>query len=359
MIFLGDIASPTQECSNNLYNSLRKYLHIFADDCVVANLEGLISEEYYKTNKPVLSNHPSVIEPLKLVNTKAVSLANNHTLDLPDNLNATTNLLFNNKIAFFGAGSNIHDAEAPAIIMHQGREYLILGYSWDFLMQHQKNKPGKAYVNTISFQKILATIHRCRKDHPEAKIVLKMHWNFDLETIPFPLHRKFSRAMIDAGADAIIGSHSHCVQGGERYKNGIIVYGLGNFFFPWYIFTNGKSHFPDWTRTELALQWIPDTNEVKCHWFRYTYGIENHELEYLHSEDFDTGKTINDYSPYRNMNHEDYIEWYKHNRRKGFLVPVYKDHEDILRNSLIDFYLKKKNRFARFLAQHNLRSWKR
>ena len=33
----------------------------------------------------------------------------------------------------------------------------------------------------------------------------------------------------------------------------------------------GRSYFPDWTRTELALQWIPETNKVICHWFRYNY----------------------------------------------------------------------------------------
>ena len=134
---------------------------------------------------------------------------------------------------------------------------------------------------------------------------------------------------------------------------------MGNFFFPWYIFTSGRSYFPDWTRTELALQWIPETNRVICHWFRYNYKKDSHELEFLNSEDFDSGSMINEYSPYRDMEHSKYIHWYKKNRRKGFLVPVYSDHKDIIRNTLIDFYLKKRIKFARFLARKKLREWKR
>lgn len=359
MIFVGDIASATEDTSRDFYSSISKNIEVFQNDIVVANLEGLISEEYYRTKKPVLSNHPSVIKPLLLMNTKAVTLANNHTLDLPDNLQITKNLLKENNILHFGAGIDKDEASLPCVFRQQNFKFYILGYSWDILMQHQKNPTGSLYVNTINEKKILDQIKDIKGHDPEAKIVIKIHWNFDLETIPFPLHRKFSRAMIDAGANAIIGSHSHCVQGGERYKNGIIIYGLGNFFFPWYIFTSGKSYFPDWTKPELALQWNPETNQVKCHWFEYNYTQESHEINYIKSEDFDSGEKILEFSPYRNMSDDYYLRWYKINRRKGFLLPVYRDHSELLRNFIIDSYLKKRIRFARFLAKKNLRNWKR
>lgn len=40
--------------------------------------------------------------------------------------------------------------------------------------------------------------------------------------------------MIDAGADAIIGSHPHVVQPTEEYKGKMIFYSLGNFIFDQY-----------------------------------------------------------------------------------------------------------------------------
>ena len=41
----------------------------------------------------------------------------------------------------------------------------------------------------------------------------------------------WSKALIDAGADGVIGSHSTRLQGMEFYKGKLIVYGLGNFLY--------------------------------------------------------------------------------------------------------------------------------
>ncbi len=359
MIFLGDIASPNPECSKDFLESMKKHLEVFKGQCVVANLEGLFFEKSLQTNKPVLYNHPTVLETLNLINTRVLSLANNHVLDLPGQFTETKRILQKNNIQYCGAGIEKEEAEATARFVCKGQTFLVLGCSWDVLMQHQQNRPGNLYVNPIEPKRILKTIEDLRSENPDAKIVMKMHWNFDLETLPFPMHRKFSRAMIDAGANAVIGSHSHCVQGGERYNDGIIIYGLGNFFFPWYVFTGGTSRFPDWTRTELALEWDPETNKVVCHWFEYEYEENRHKLNYLDSEDFDNGEKIKTYSPFQEMDPNAYIGYYKKNRRKGFLIPVYKDHRDTTKNKLIDFYLKSRIRAARFLAKHKIRKWNR
>jgi poly-gamma-glutamate synthesis protein (capsule biosynthesis protein) len=39
------------------------------------------------------------------------------------------------------------------------------------------------------------------------------------------------RALIDAGADMVIATHPHWVQGAELYKGRLIAYSLGNFVF--------------------------------------------------------------------------------------------------------------------------------
>ncbi len=40
-----------------------------------------------------------------------------------------------------------------------------------------------------------------------------------------------AHSAIDAGASVVLGTHAHLIQGIERYKDGIICYGLGNFNF--------------------------------------------------------------------------------------------------------------------------------
>lgn len=354
MIFVGDIVSPTEKTCLDFFISLKENLRIFENDVTVGNLEGLVAHDYYRTKNPILSNHPSIIDSLKLMNTVGVSLANNHTLDLPNNFSQTRKLLTENNIQYFGADKYISDAEKPAEFEISGLNYIVLGFSWDVLMQHQKNESGILYVNPLNPKKILRKIESIRETDKSSIIILKLHWNFDLETIPFPMYRTLSQALIEAGANAVIGSHSHCVQGGERFKDGIIIYGLGNFFFPWYIFSMGKSYFPEWTRTELALQWFPKTNKATCHWFNYLNKEDSHQLKHISSEDFDNGILINKYSPYRQMNNAKYIKWYKMNRKKGFLIPIYKDHREFFRNNLIDSYLKSRIKFARFLVHNNI-----
>jgi hypothetical protein len=359
MLFLGDIASPNAQCSADFLTSLKKYPHIFQNNCTVANLEGLFLDGTVPGNKPILYNHPSILEPLHYLNTKAVSLANNHTLDIPELFPDSKKMLDENGIGHSGAGVTVAEADTPAEFEYQGQKFLVFAFGWHILMQHQDNRPGHLYVSTIRPHRILELVKKAKKEQPDAKIIVKIHWSFDLETLPFPLYRQFSRAMIDAGVNAVVGCHSHCVQGGERYKDGLIIYGLGNFFMPWFTFINGTLELPDFSRMELAVEWDHKTGDATAHFFKYTHkkGDAHHELEHVTSESFTDGKTIESYSPYRNMSLEEYIPYYKAKRRKGFLMPTYKDYRQDLRNSVIDNVIIYRIKVARFLAERKLREW--
>ncbi len=62
-------------------------------------------------------------------------------------------------------------------------------------------------------------------------VFVNMHWGVEYDNQPHPRQTELARAMIDVGADAIIGHHSHVLQEVEKYKDGVIFYGLGNFVF--------------------------------------------------------------------------------------------------------------------------------
>lgn len=72
-----------------------------------------------------------------------------------------------------------------------------------------------------------------RKKYTDYSIIVNIHWG--LEDIVFPETEKkiVAHQLIDAGADLIIGHHSHIVQGKEEYKGKTIFYSIGNFFFPY------------------------------------------------------------------------------------------------------------------------------
>ena len=61
--------------------------------------------------------------------------------------------------------------------------------------------------------------------------VVFVHWGIEREAYPEEYQRTLAKQYIDAGADLVIGNHSHVPQGIEYYKGVPIVYCLGNFIF--------------------------------------------------------------------------------------------------------------------------------
>lgn len=61
--------------------------------------------------------------------------------------------------------------------------------------------------------------------------IVIFHGGTEYNPFPSPEQKARYRELIDFGADAVIGMHPHCPQGYERYRNKIIVYSTGNFFF--------------------------------------------------------------------------------------------------------------------------------
>jgi poly-gamma-glutamate synthesis protein (capsule biosynthesis protein) len=58
-----------------------------------------------------------------------------------------------------------------------------------------------------------------------------MHWGIELDAIPYERQTSVARALVDAGADVVIGAHPHVVQSFEYYNGKPIIYSIGNFLF--------------------------------------------------------------------------------------------------------------------------------
>lgn len=95
---------------------------------------------------------------------------------------------------------------------------------------------------TIGFGGIRETTWRQRKDRPQEEIarlkqmgadyvVYTIHAGKEYDNHHNELQTAMAHAIIDAGADLIVGCHAHVPQGVERYGEGLILYSLGNFTF--------------------------------------------------------------------------------------------------------------------------------
>lgn len=358
MIFVGDISSPTKATTSFLENSLARYDQIFKGNRIVCNFEGLIFNGEITGQKiPVLYNDPSVPNTLYRDLKPVLCLANNHILDLPDQFHITRSLLNSQEIPFCGAGFSPEDAGDPIIFTERSVKVAIFNACWDFLLYNTNNPAGGIYVSVIDEKKVIHKIALHKNSYPDIHIVVFLHWNFDLETLPFPMHRKFARVLIDAGANIVVGSHSHCVQGGEKYRGGYIVYGLGNFFMPHEIFINGKLTYPEFASHELALEWDPVSNKAICHWFRYRLINGSHNLIHITSEEFHESALLENYSPFKDMTDEEYFIYFKKNRRKKILIPIYRDFHNQRLNNYYTFFLKSRAGFARIMARAGIIKW--
>jgi poly-gamma-glutamate synthesis protein (capsule biosynthesis protein) len=163
-----------------------------------------------------------------------VSIANNHTLDYGwDAFHDTITHLDEYGIAHIGAGENIAQAAAPYVFEKDGIKIAffaanqILTYSdWTA----GREKPGQLIAREPTALGALGDAMAQARGECDY-IVVYMHWGIELDKKPYERQTATARALIDAGADVVIGSHPHVVQSFEYYGGKPIIYSVGNFLF--------------------------------------------------------------------------------------------------------------------------------
>lgn len=331
MIFLGDIAHPYEQAPN-----WPSEVADWRDQVVVCNLEGpLVDESSGPIGMKVVFNHRSILESLRAVNVKAVSLANNHITDLPGGLRSTITQLNEVGITSFGAGPDRESAAAPSMIQEDGVEYILMGAGWQTVRCRPAHS-GREGVNPLTPAHVLADISQASRRCPQGSIVLSVHWNYELEGYPQPAHRELAYAAIDAGAAAVIGHHPHRVAGLEVYKGAPIAYSLGNWWMPQCAFMAGTLSYPPESSLELALEWSPGKEPI-LHW--YEYCLDEHSLAHVASEPLGTSARMRALTPFDGFDHDAYVSWFKEHRAKKLALPIYKSYRDTRLNRLKDGFV--------------------
>lgn len=202
-------------------------------DVAIINLETPLtnSDELLVEKKYRFRNPPEKVVPaLQNAGIDIVSLANNHTLDYGyTGLNDTLAALTKGNIAYHGAGQNNADARKAVIMQRKGQRIGFLAYSNTFPKEFwaKPNRPGVAFGHQ---QDIKADVEALSAQGIDI-IVVSFHWGREGTTELRPYQPILARAAIDAGADLVIGHHPHVLQEIEEYKDGVILYSLGNFVF--------------------------------------------------------------------------------------------------------------------------------
>lgn len=174
---------------------------------------------------------PSKISIFQEMGIDLVTLANNHILDFgTDGLQDSCETLDGAGIPYVGAGPDLERAKKLETVELQGGTVGFLGLSrvyMDSSWAASGGRPGvfSTYDSKLPVEEIKKARDAC--DY----LVVYVHWGVERETMPEDYQRTLAKAYIDAGADLVVGSHPHVLQGLEYYKGKPIVYSLGNFVF--------------------------------------------------------------------------------------------------------------------------------
>ncbi|MBQ7469136.1 MAG: CapA family protein [Pseudobutyrivibrio sp.] len=176
--------------------------------------------------------NPSYVSILTDLGVDIAGLANNHVLDYgQDALTDTFTTISDAGIDYTGAGNSLEEASKLVIKTDaKGRTYGFLACShvipvgsWNVV----NSQPGEfCFYDETDLLKAVE-----EADSQVDYLFVMLHWGTEHTTELTDYQVNDGHKLIDAGADAIIGMHSHCLQPVEYYNGKPIFYSLGNFIF--------------------------------------------------------------------------------------------------------------------------------
>jgi poly-gamma-glutamate synthesis protein (capsule biosynthesis protein) len=204
-------------------------------DIAIVNLESAVTERGAPSVKTYNFRAPPIaFDALRTAGIDVVSMANNHALDfgvegLEDSLAHAEAA----SVPLIGIGRNAAEAYEPWSVEIAGQRVAIiaatqvldnaLAASWTAT----DNQPGVASAREVTV--LLDAVERAQVGHDT--VVVFLHWGIERETCPSESQLELSDRLVDAGADIIVGSHAHRLQGGGHKGGAFVHYGLGNFVF--------------------------------------------------------------------------------------------------------------------------------
>jgi len=254
ILAVGDIA-PDRPDPNECFDLVRDELQ--NADFAFCQLETSLTRTGLRLPQArhAVRGSPAIAQALKRANFGVVSCAGNHCLDWgSEALLETIGHLEEQGLDVVGAGSNIQRARRPVIREIRGTRVAFLAYSsilpmsywaednragcapmraWTHYEQIEHDQPGTpARIHTFAHEGDLRALS---EDVRSAKrsadvVIVSLHWGIHfVPAVIADYQREVGHAVIDAGADVILGHHAHILKGMEIYRGRPIFYSICNF----------------------------------------------------------------------------------------------------------------------------------
>jgi len=179
------------------------------DDLTLVNLEGpLTTGSDYRPNRQfIMRGKPEYAGILKAGDIEAVTVINNHAMDCGDQGRADTRAALEAVgVGYCGYG----DAYTVEV---KGVTITCLGFA-------EWYDPLDAVIAEIEAARAECDI-----------LICYFHWGEERILQPTANMTRYGHAAVDAGADLVLGAHSHVIGSIEKYQGRYIAYSLANFCF--------------------------------------------------------------------------------------------------------------------------------
>ncbi len=200
-------------------------------DLTMVNLETAITEGGTAEPKSFTFRAPATaFTALRSAGVDVAALANNHAADfgavgLRDTLAAVARTRF----PTVGIGADAARAYAPHYATVRGRRVALLAASQIRDRTLAAWTAGEASPGIASaYDERLLTAVRAARKRAEI-VVVYLHWGTEGAGCPNADQRTVAAALAGAGADAVVGTHAHQLQGGGFLGRTYVAYGLGNY----------------------------------------------------------------------------------------------------------------------------------
>lgn len=200
---------------------------VLSADYSVANLEGPITAINNSPGNDMRFHFdPALAAQLAATGFDAFSLANNHGLDQgAQGFLDTKNNLTAAHLGYFGDASDDNGSVLHFAV--GGKNFAAIG-AQDVYRQIDP----VAIAKEIVIEKTAGNF-----------VIIYPHWGVEYSHAATARQTTLAYAFIDAGADMVVGSHPHVVEGIEMYKGKLIFYSLGNLVFDQYFSADTQEGF--------------------------------------------------------------------------------------------------------------------
>ena len=215
-------------------------------DLTIANLETSVGTggRPRAGKRFTFSAGPEAFAALAAAGIDVATMANNHALDfgrarLPSTFRAIRRAArAEPPLSVVGIGRDTDRAHAPAV--HDVRGTRVATLAASVADQDPTADPTRDWAATadragiavaLDPSRLLQEVRRTRRSADV--VVVYLHWGVQGQRCPSQDQRTLARDLVAAGADVVVGSHAHRVQGDGRLAGGYVAYGLGNY--AWYV----------------------------------------------------------------------------------------------------------------------------